>query len=131
MEIQKFVILKEYLDWVDQVSEDIEDKSHFTPQEIVFKVCDIIKEINDTDTEKPTKGESKDLDFDFDDVITKGGTRCKAKQDTEKLLEEAREEIKKRYPVSSNLNKVEDFQNWLRQNDFMNGSEFIINKLKG
>lgn len=39
MEIQKFVILKKYL-------EDIEDKTHFTPQEIVFKVCDIIEEEN-------------------------------------------------------------------------------------
>ena len=44
MEIKKFVILKKYMEWVEQVSEDIPDKSHFTPQEIVFKVCDIIKE---------------------------------------------------------------------------------------
>ena len=42
--MDKEKILKIYLEWVDKVSEDIEGKTYFTPEEIVFKVCEIIEE---------------------------------------------------------------------------------------
>ncbi len=35
-------ILKQYLAWVDQVSEDLEDKSWFTPEEILNKLIEIM-----------------------------------------------------------------------------------------
>ena len=41
----KEAVLAEYLKWVDQVSDDLEDKTHFTPEEIVYKVIDIMEEL--------------------------------------------------------------------------------------
>jgi len=35
-------VLKEYLEWVEQVSEELEDKTYFQPEEIVSKVVDIV-----------------------------------------------------------------------------------------
>ena len=43
MKIDREQILKEYLDWINKVSEDNEHKTHFEPKEIVFKVIDIIE----------------------------------------------------------------------------------------
>lgn len=37
----KELILSQYLDWVDQVSDDLEDKTHFHPEEIVHKVLEL------------------------------------------------------------------------------------------
>ena len=35
-------ILVEYLKWVDEVTEECDWKTHFTPEEIVSKVVDIV-----------------------------------------------------------------------------------------
>lgn len=40
----KSEVYKEYMKWVDEVSDDLEDKYVFTPDEIVSKVVDIILE---------------------------------------------------------------------------------------
>lgn len=39
----KELILSQYLAWVDQVSEDLEDKTHFYPEEIVHKVLELVE----------------------------------------------------------------------------------------
>lgn len=39
----KELILSQYLDWVDQVSDDLEDKTHFYPEEIVHKVLELVE----------------------------------------------------------------------------------------
>ena len=39
----KELILSQYLDWVDQVSEELEDKTHFHPEEIVHKVLELVE----------------------------------------------------------------------------------------
>lgn len=41
---QKKEILEIYLKWVDEVCENIEWKTHFTPEEIIYKVVQIIEE---------------------------------------------------------------------------------------
>lgn len=38
----KSEVYKEYMQWVDEVSDDLEDKFEFSPDEIVSKVVDII-----------------------------------------------------------------------------------------
>lgn len=38
----KELILSQYLDWVDQVSDELEDKTHFYPEEIVHKVLELV-----------------------------------------------------------------------------------------
>jgi hypothetical protein len=43
VKIDKELILKHYLRWIDQVSEDLEDKTNFTPEEIVYKIIDLIE----------------------------------------------------------------------------------------
>lgn len=40
----KSEVYKEYMKWVDEVSDDLEDKFEFSPDEIVSKVVDIIME---------------------------------------------------------------------------------------
>ena len=40
----KSEVYKEYMQWVDEVSDDLEDKCVFTSDEIVSKVVDIILE---------------------------------------------------------------------------------------
>lgn len=43
----KELILSQYLAWVDQVSDQLEDKTHFYPEEIVHKVLELVeKRIN-------------------------------------------------------------------------------------
>lgn len=42
MDTFKQDVLTKYLKWVEQVSEDCEWKTHFTPDEIVSKVVDIV-----------------------------------------------------------------------------------------
>lgn len=39
----KELILSQYLAWVDQVSDQLEDKTHFHPQEIVHKVLELVE----------------------------------------------------------------------------------------
>lgn len=39
----KELILSQYLDWVDQVSDNVEDKTHFHPEEIVYKVLELVE----------------------------------------------------------------------------------------
>lgn len=39
----KELILDQYLDWVNQVSEDFEGKTHFYPEEIVHKVLELVE----------------------------------------------------------------------------------------
>lgn len=41
---QKEGILKQYLQWVDQVCEDLGDKTYFYPEEIVMKVLSLAEE---------------------------------------------------------------------------------------
>jgi hypothetical protein len=41
---QKDEILKLYLQWVDQVCDDCEDKEYFYPEEIVMKVLSLAEE---------------------------------------------------------------------------------------
>ena len=43
MEINKQELFKFYMAWVDQVSEDCDWKTHFTPDEIVYKIADILE----------------------------------------------------------------------------------------
>ena len=45
-------IYNEYMSWVDQVSEDLEDKTYFYPEEIVNKVLDIVETIEQRGVEK-------------------------------------------------------------------------------
>ena len=42
MDAFKQDVLTKYLKWVEEVSEDCEWKTHFTPDEIVSKVVDIV-----------------------------------------------------------------------------------------
>ena len=39
----KELILSQYLDWVDQLSDEIENKTHFHPEEIVPKVLELVE----------------------------------------------------------------------------------------
>lgn len=39
----KEIILSQYLDWVDQVTDELEDKTHFHPEEIVLKVLELVE----------------------------------------------------------------------------------------
>ena len=37
------LILNQYLAWVDKVSDELEDKTHFHPEEIVHKVLELVE----------------------------------------------------------------------------------------
>lgn len=39
----KQLILSQYLAWADQVSDELEDKTHFHPEEIVHKVLELVE----------------------------------------------------------------------------------------
>lgn len=39
----KELILSKYLAWVDQVCEDLGDKTHFHPEEIIHKVLELVE----------------------------------------------------------------------------------------
>lgn len=39
----KELILNQYLSWVDQVSDELEGKTHFYPEEIVHKVLELVE----------------------------------------------------------------------------------------
>ena len=43
MTIDKQELLKLYMQWVDKVSEDLDWKTHFGPEEIVYAIADIIE----------------------------------------------------------------------------------------
>jgi hypothetical protein len=43
MKINREQVFKEYMDWVNKVSDDLEDKTYFSPKEIVEKICEIIE----------------------------------------------------------------------------------------
>mgnify|MGYP003625384091 CR=1 FL=1 len=40
--VNKELVKKEYLEWVDKVSDDLEDKTYFTVDEIVDKVTELV-----------------------------------------------------------------------------------------
>ena len=44
MKINKEQIYNKYMQWVDEVTEDLDWKTQFTPKEIVYKICQIIEE---------------------------------------------------------------------------------------
>lgn len=44
---QRDQVFKEYMLWVASVSEDLEDKSYFHPEEIVMKVLEIVEEMEE------------------------------------------------------------------------------------
>ncbi len=49
MKLNKEKIYNKYMQWVEQVTEDLDWKTQFTPQEIVYKICEIIEnETNNT-----------------------------------------------------------------------------------
>jgi len=39
----KELILSQYLGWVDQTSDDLEDKTHFYPEEIIHKLLELVE----------------------------------------------------------------------------------------
>lgn len=39
----KELILSQYLEWVGKVSDELEDKTHFHPEEIVHKVLELVE----------------------------------------------------------------------------------------
>lgn len=39
----KELILSQYLTWVNQVSDELEDKANFSPEEIVHKVLELVE----------------------------------------------------------------------------------------
>lgn len=39
----KEIILSQYLAWTDQVSDELEEKTHFYPEEIVHKVLELVE----------------------------------------------------------------------------------------
>ena len=39
----KELILSQYLAWVDEVSRELEDKANFSPEEIVYKVLELVE----------------------------------------------------------------------------------------
>lgn len=43
MKIDRQEVYDKYMTWVDQVSDDLPEKSRFSPMEIVNKICDIIE----------------------------------------------------------------------------------------
>lgn len=45
---QKDQVFKKYMLWVASVSEDLEDKSYFHPEEIVMKVLEIVEQMGNT-----------------------------------------------------------------------------------
>lgn len=44
MKIDKEEIYNKYIQWVEQVAEHLDWKTHFTPKEIVYKICQIIED---------------------------------------------------------------------------------------
>jgi hypothetical protein len=46
MKLNKEQIYNKYMQWVEQVTEECDWKTHFTPKEIVFKICEIIEDVN-------------------------------------------------------------------------------------
>ena len=44
--INKEKVFNEYMKWVDQVSEEFDWKTQFSPKEIVYKICEIIENEN-------------------------------------------------------------------------------------
>lgn len=49
MKINKEEVLKLYMQWVEQISEDLDWKTQFSPKEIVYKICEIIEKENNTE----------------------------------------------------------------------------------
>lgn len=43
MTIDKEYLYKLYMQWVDKVSEDLDWKTHFGPEEIVYAIADILE----------------------------------------------------------------------------------------
>ena len=50
MKINKDKIYESYMEWVDEVSEACDWKTHFTPLEIVHQICTIIETEQESDT---------------------------------------------------------------------------------
>jgi translation initiation factor IF-2 len=50
MKINKDKVYKSYMEWVDEVSEACDWKTHFTPLEIVHQICTIIETEQESDT---------------------------------------------------------------------------------
>lgn len=48
MKINKEEVFRLYMEWVDRVSEDLDWKTNFHPKEIVYKICEIIENENNT-----------------------------------------------------------------------------------
>lgn len=46
---QRKLILKKYLDYVNEVSDDLDDKSSFSAEELVMMVLDIVEGENQID----------------------------------------------------------------------------------
>lgn len=46
MKLNKEQIYNKYMQWVEQVTEDLDWKTQFTPKEIVYKICQIIENEN-------------------------------------------------------------------------------------
>jgi len=46
MKLNKQEIYEKYMQWVEQVTEDLDWKTQFTPKEIVYKICEIIENEN-------------------------------------------------------------------------------------
>jgi hypothetical protein len=44
-EDQKNLIYKQYLDWCDQVADDIDSKTWYTAEELVYKVLELVEDI--------------------------------------------------------------------------------------
>jgi translation initiation factor IF-2 len=50
MKINKDKVYESYMEWVDEVSEACDWKTHFTPLEIVHQICTIIETEQESDT---------------------------------------------------------------------------------
>ena len=47
MEIDKIELYRLYMEWVNQVSEELDWKTHFGPEEIVYAIANILENNKD------------------------------------------------------------------------------------
>lgn len=69
----KELILNQYLSWVDQVSDELEYKTHFYPEEIVHKVLELVEKKISMDEKLKERQSWRDSVKESGDVVFKLG----------------------------------------------------------
>jgi hypothetical protein len=79
--IDKELVKEKYLKWVDQVSEDLEDKTHFTVDEIVSKVTDLVLEQVNDNVSYNDSCDCEDKNYSVPEINKQMCFQCKKKID--------------------------------------------------